>query len=184
MAEVKAAPAVLTIEKVAANAFEILNREQLQKLVSRLDNVGLTAHLLDLMNLPQLIELAARVAVEGIRGRVMRLTIGTEKIDQGILDYDVVGDLEYLNIIAEEMASKGTLEFEKDPLFHKVSAVITAAQIVANDMGGEDAQPILKKGEDLANLQPGTRERAEKTKEFLDELFEYLAKKLGGPPQV
>ena len=40
------------------------------------------------------------------------------------------------------------------------------------------AKPILEKGEKLATFQPGTKERAEKTKEFLDDLFAFLENKL------
>jgi hypothetical protein len=53
---------------------------------------------------------------------------------------------------------------------------MTAAQMLANDLDEGKAKPILAKGENLANLTLGTEDRAEKTKEFLDELFALLGK--------
>jgi hypothetical protein len=84
--------------------------------------------------------------------------------------------LDTLKLIASEMAEKDDLSIDNKDLFHMVSAVITAAQMLANDLDEGKAKPILAKGENLANLTLGTEDRAEKTKEFLDELFALLGK--------
>lgn len=172
----------LHLEDVATIAVSLLDDQQRLNFVRKINPVKVTETALSLLNLPQSIELSARVAAHGIEGRYLGLTIGTDQIAQGILDYNVTGESEYLEIIVEEMASRGSLPFEQDPNFHRVSAIITAAQMVANDLGPEDpvAQGILKRGQDLASLTAGTRERAEATKDFLDDLFEYLDRNLPG----
>lgn len=171
----------ITVEEITASAISLLKREQIKRLLHRLDDVSITAQVLDLMEMPQLMELSANVAVENIKAGGIKLLIGTDKIAEGILDYKLEGDLDYLKILADEMAGKGTYEFEKEPLFHQVSAVITAAQMVANEIDEVESKPILNKGAALQDLQAGTQERAEKTKEFLDDLFAFLAKRLKKP---
>jgi hypothetical protein len=167
-------------EDVAAATFSAMNEDQLKRYVEEYedDPILIVANGIRIMDLPQLIQLGAMVAVEHIRRREISMTIKDEKIEEGILDYDLHGTTDFLDIIADEMAKRGQLEFEQDPAFHKVSAIITGAQIVANQIDPDNSKPILEKGEKLASFEPGTRERAEKTKDFLDDLFEFLKDKL------
>jgi hypothetical protein len=182
MTENKVQQQPLHLEDIAAIAVALFDDEQRLAFVRKINPVKVTETSLSLLNLPQSIELSARVAAHGIEGRYLGLIIGIDEIDNGILDYKVTGKSEYLEIIVEEMASRGNLPFEQDPNFHRVSAIITAAQMVVNDLGPEDpvAQGILKRGQELASLTPGTRERAEATKDFLDDMFEYLERNLPG----
>ncbi|MCA3269479.1 MAG: hypothetical protein LW855_00975 [Alphaproteobacteria bacterium] len=170
----------LHLEDVAAIATSLCDIEQLTEFVRKLNAVKVTEAALGILEFPQMIELSARIAAHGIENRYLSLEIGTDQIEEGILDYKIVGESEFLDIVVDEMAAKGTLPFEKDPQFHRVSAVITAAQMVANNLGPDEKaiQDTLKRGQDLANLPAGTKERAEETKEFLTDLWAYLDKKL------
>lgn len=170
----------LHLENVAAMAAGLLDDDQRNEFVRKLNPVKVTEVALGLLEFPQMIELSARIAAHGIENRYISLTIGVEQVEEGILDYKINGDSEFLDIVVDEMAAKGSLPFEKDPQFHRVSAVITAAQMVANNLGPDDKgiQDILKRGQDLANLTAGTKERAQQTKAFLDDLWVYLDKTL------
>jgi hypothetical protein len=168
------------LARLAAHAMDLLSVDQLVRVLDGLNLIDLTAKAMSPMRLSQLMELAARCSYDLLKEKRVRLTIGTDKIEQGQLDYDLVGknpaDLDTLKLIASEMAEKDELSIDNKELFHMVSAVITAAQMLANDLDEGKAKPILAKGENLANLTLGTEDRAEKTKEFLDELFALLAK--------
>lgn len=164
----------LSVSKVTAHALKVLTLEQLEEVSTQMNQIQVAAAAMDVMEMGQLIELATRIAAEGIKAKQIALKINDEQIDNGALDYQLQGDTEYLMLIAENMADRGTLDFEKDPKFHSVGAVITAAQMVADDIGGEKVQPILDRGKKLADMQLGSKERAEETKSFLEDLFGFL----------
>jgi hypothetical protein len=170
------------LARLAAHSMDLLSVDQLVRVLDGLNLIDLTAKAMSPMKLSQLMELAARCAYDLLKEKRVRLTIGVDKIEQGQLDYDLVSknpsDLDTLHLIASEMAEKDELSIDNKELFHKVSAVITAAQMLANDLDEGLAKPVLAKGENLANLTLGTENRALKTKEFLDELFALLAKLL------
>jgi hypothetical protein len=164
----------LTLERLAARALGVLNLEQTERFVARFDAVKTAASAMDEMDLMQLLELAANVSADCIKNKQVSLEIDDDKMDEGVLDYKLRGNTEYLMIVADEMASRGTNPLEQEPQFHLVTAYITAAQMVADELGGERAQPVLKKGEKLADMPFGSAERAKATRDFLKELLEYL----------
>ena len=126
------------LARLAAHALDLLSVDQLVRVLDGLNLIDLTAKAMSPMRLSQLMELAARCAYDLLKEKRVRLTIGTDKLEQGQLDYDVVGknpaDLDTLKLIASEMAEKDDLSIDNKDLFHMVSAVITAAQMLANDL--------------------------------------------------
>jgi hypothetical protein len=166
------------LEDVTTMAIRRLEDDQIHDLIRRVGDVTIMAHALDLLRMDQLMQLAAGVAIRGIEQGTLRLTIGTDRMNEGLLDYKLEGDMDYLSIITDEMAHKGVQPFEKDTTFHQISATITGAQLLAADIDEEKATPVLEKGAALSDLAPNTEERARKTKEFLDELFAFISVRL------
>ncbi len=171
------------LQIVAAEAVRLLNTDQLVTLLKSYDHIQVLATAMELMQQNQLMELAVGVAASEIREKKIRLHVDTQQIEAGILDYTLSGQSDYLNLIADHMASNAAeyadpanpfSEAMKEPRFHSVGATITAAQMVADQIGDEKAAPILEQGQQLANLELGTKDRAEATKEFLDNLFAFL----------
>jgi hypothetical protein len=166
----------VTLEKLAATVFKLLTQEQAEQLTGRLDRIALAAHAFDLLTPAQLTELAAMIASESIRAGKLSIRVDDTKINEGMLDYIVEGETAYLEFVSEELAARGTMDFEKLPLFHQISTVIMGAQAVASELAGADAEPVLEKGRTLERLELGTRQRAEATKVFLHELFALIAR--------
>jgi len=174
----------ITLEKLAATVFKLLTEDQAKELTGRLDRIALAAHAFDLMTPAQLTELAAMIASESIRAGTLRIKVDAARIDEGMLDYLLEGETAYLAFVAEELAARGTMDFEKMPMFHQISTVIMGAQAVAADLGGPDAEPILARGRDLESLELGTRKRAEATKMFLEDLFAFIDQRRSAVPVV
>lgn len=167
----------ITIEKLSASVFRMLTTEQASQLSTRMDKFTLTAHALDLLSKEQLMELCAMVAAESIRAGNLKLLVDDAKIDSGQLDYKLEGETAYLVLLSEELARRGELEFEKIPMFHQISTCIMGAQSVLSDIGGDEAEQILKIGQGLEKLELGSRKRAEETRTFLNRMFGLIAKK-------
>jgi hypothetical protein len=170
----------ITLEKLAATVLKLLTEEQARELTGRLDRIALAAHAFDLMTTAQLTELCALIASESIRAGTLRIRVDAAQINEGMLDYQLEGETAYLAFVAEELAARGTMDFEKMPMFHQISTVIMGAQAVAAELGGPEAEPILARGRALEALELGTRKRAEATQTFLEELFTLIDRKRAG----
>jgi hypothetical protein len=168
---------IITLEKLAATVFKLLTPDQARELTGRLDRLALAAHAFDLMTLPQLTELAAMIASECIRAGKLRIKVDPARINEGMLEYLLEGETAYLEFVAEELAARGTMDFEKLPMFHQISTVIMGAQAVAAEMDAAGAEPILARGRALETLELGTRKRAEATQQFLEDLFAFIDRK-------
>lgn len=139
------------------------------------DQAEITAIAISLMNTEQLVSLATQLARIQITNREIDLDINTDKIQEGILVYTVLGDSGYLTIVANQLVAFGKQSespYESSLEFHLAAAFITAAQAIASDLDAESFQELISAAqEDMQKRTPGSEAYASATLDFYTDLL-------------
>jgi hypothetical protein len=171
--------ATIPLEKITASALKLLTHEQLYVLCYRINNAdAVCAHALDLLEPPQLVEIATYIAYEALKKHALVLVLLTDDIDTGIIDFDVEGENQYLTIVCQQLIDTAGQEGMTETKYHAVTAILSAAKIIAAEKDEPQGKELLDEGVKLNDMPPNTKERAIATRDYFQKLFKYIGSKI------